>query len=66
MKNHYRVVEDDFAGYEVQIKRWWFPFWMQIGSNFSSFINTNITIEEAKKLIEWHKNGRKKKVFYNE
>lgn len=33
MKNKYRVMPDMFAGFEIQIKRWWFPVWIQLGVN---------------------------------
>lgn len=42
----YRIVRDGYAGYEVQRKRWWFPFWMQAG------INTWRTVEQAKAHID--------------
>ena len=29
----YRIVQDEFAGYEVQAWRIWWPFWMEIGTN---------------------------------
>lgn len=40
----YRIVTDGYAGYEVQIWRWWFPFWVQLG-----FTNTHSTIERAER-----------------
>lgn len=58
MKNKYRIVADVFAGYEAQVKYWWFPFmWFQIG-----FSNTSFTIERAKTYIWRHQ----KKEFYRE
>lgn len=39
----YRIVKDCFAGYEAQIKTWWWPFWRQKG-----FTNTFSTIEAAR------------------
>ena len=47
--NKYRVVTDRYAGYEVQIKYWWFPIWMELG------INTHHNIEDALELVEHHK-----------
>lgn len=38
----YRIVTDKFCGYEVQAKRWWFPFWMQC-----DFKNTHVSIKDA-------------------
>lgn len=49
-KPKYRIVADSFAGYEVQIKQWWSPFWFQIG------INTFTSVEKAQNFIERHKN----------
>lgn len=46
MKNRYRIVRDNYAGFECQIRYWWFPVvWCQIG------INTNSSIEEAERFI---------------
>jgi hypothetical protein len=42
----YRIVEDRYAGYEVQIRRWWWPFWVQAG-----FCNTHSTAERAEQWI---------------
>ena len=46
-KRRFRVVTDKHAGFEVQIKKWYYPFWSQVG-----VINTQSTIEEAKEFIE--------------
>ena len=51
MKNKYRIVTDNYSGYEVQIKRWWFPVWRQIG------INTFTSIDHAKRAIKTHKSN---------
>ena len=57
-KNYYRVVTDNYSGYEAQVKFWWFPLiWFQC-----YYTNTNSSLEEAKKVIERHKN----KVVYTE
>ena len=53
----YRVVTDDWLGYEVQKKLWYFPFWYIIG------VNTHRTIYDAENFIEEHK---KKKAFKSE
>lgn len=42
MGNRYRIVRDSYAGYEVQVRRWWWPFWTQAG-----YTNTHATIERA-------------------
>lgn len=39
---HYRIVTDVYSGYEVQIWRWWWPFWAQAGR-----VNTHSTVEKA-------------------
>jgi len=55
-----RIVTDDFAGYEVQIWRWWFPFWVQYE------VNTFFSIERARafaksvlvnRVVEYVKEG---------
>ena len=46
-KTEYRIVRDNFLGYECQHKRWWWPFWTQMG-----FTNTHRTIEEARTYID--------------
>lgn len=47
-KNKYRIVTDEYAGYEVQIKRWWFPFYRMVG------VNTFNSIERATKFAKTH------------
>ena len=42
----YRVVRDDYAGFEVQYRKIWFPFWIQ------ACINTHSSLEKAIKYIE--------------
>ena len=49
--NKYRVVRDDFAGYEAQVKRWWWPFWKEC-----FYTNTSGTLEMALKVVERHRN----------
>ena len=44
MKKKYRIVTDDYAGYGVQVKKWYWPFWTEFGISFS-------TIERAKSFI---------------
>ena len=43
----YRIVRDNYAGYECQIWRIWWPFWVQMGSS-----NTHGTLERAEEYIE--------------
>ena len=50
-KNKYRIVIDNYLGYEVQIKKWWFPFiWIQC-----SGINTFSSVEKCEAFIANHK-----------
>lgn len=46
-KNKYRIVQDRFAGYEVQIKRWWVPFYWSM----YQYSNTFSSIKNAKKWL---------------
>jgi hypothetical protein len=46
MKTEYRIVTDEYAGYEAQVWRWYWPFWSQMG------INTHKTIEKARDYID--------------
>jgi len=50
-KRRFRVVTDKYEGFEVQIKRWYYPFWLQVGHT-----NTHSTIDEAKEFIAKTKN----------
>ena len=43
----YRIVRDVYAGYECQVWRIWFPFWVQVGG-----INTFHSLERAKEFLE--------------
>ena len=43
----YRIIKDNYCGYEVQVWRIWFPIWLQ-----SNYINTHNSLEKAKKHIE--------------
>lgn len=42
-----RIVRDQFCGYEVQVWRWWWPFWIQ-----ADFCNTHLSIEAAERWAE--------------
>lgn len=48
----YRIVRDHYAGYEVQMRWWWFPLWVQAG-----FSNTHSTVEKAERWAEAHAKG---------
>lgn len=50
-KNKYRICIDSYAGYEVQMKRWWFPVWFCIRSNTFS------TVERAEAYAVQHAKG---------
>ncbi len=56
--NKYRVIRDKYAGYEAQIKRWWFPFWLQIS------VSTSSTVEGAVKTCKNHHNKVVKYIDY--
>tara|TARA_R110000851_G_scaffold275123_1_gene427760 strand:+ start:561 stop:770 length:210 start_codon:yes stop_codon:yes gene_type:complete len=46
-KRRFRIITDNFAGFEVQIKHWYSPFWIELNG-----LNTEGSIESAKELIE--------------
>lgn len=50
-ENQYRIVRDSYAGYEVQIKRWWFPVWMQ------PRVNTHCSEKAAEEWARHHARG---------
>jgi hypothetical protein len=45
----YRIVRDNYAGYEVQCWRFWFPVWIQC-----NLTNTHSTIEAARRHAVRH------------
>ena len=51
MKVKYRIVRDNYAGYECQVWRPWFPFWVQM-----HIVNTHLSLESAIDYIK--KNGK--------
>ena len=57
MKRRYRIVRDNFLGFEVQYKVWWWPFWMQAGSRGGRGTNTRPSIESADFFARFHANG---------
>jgi len=59
LKNKYRIVRDNYLGYEVQIRRWWFPIWLEC-----QFSNTHISIEKAEAYAENYENNGVIKEFY--
>lgn len=70
-KNEYRIVADDYLGYEVQIRYWWFPKWVQ-ATSYGQFANTHRSIEKAeawankhsKEHVLWHHAKSQKSVKY--
>jgi hypothetical protein len=46
VRKRWRIVKDNFAGFEVQSWRWWWPFWLQ------GRTNTHASVEEAEKYAE--------------
>ena len=53
MKTKYRIVTDNYAGFECQVKHWWFPFWIQL-----NFANTFYSLEKAKNFIKNYKKSK--------
>lgn len=45
-EHQYRIVPDNYAGFEVQTRSFWMPFWHM------PEVNTRKTLEEAEKLAE--------------
>ena len=54
----YRIVRDNYCGYECQVWRLWFPFWLQMNG-----VNTHISLESA---IHYIKKREKKVVWKSE
>lgn len=52
-KTKYRIVTDKYAGYEAQVKYWYWPFWVMLYG-----CNTSLTIERAEGLIQTHRRER--------
>ncbi len=56
-KPYYRIVRDNYNGYEVQHWRWWFPVWVQ------PEINTHKSLESAKNwAVEYE--AKRKEICY--
>lgn len=52
MKNKYRIVSDEYLGYEAQVRFWWFPFfWFQMHER-GFIVNSFPSIEEAESFIK--------------
>jgi hypothetical protein len=52
-KTRYRIVTDSYAGYEAQVRYWWFPFWVQLTDTFHR-TNTHSYVADAEALIQKH------------
>ena len=53
-KTKYRVVTDNYLGYEAQYRPWFFPFWQQLNG-----MNTHMTIEGALEMCKRFKRTKK-------
>lgn len=62
-KNKYRVVQDNYAGFEAQVKFWWFPvcWWQLCESGRARGTNTYPTLQEAENLCRVH--ARKSTIY---
>jgi hypothetical protein len=60
MMAQYRIVRDLYLGYEVQIRRWWCPIWMQM-----DFSNTHPSIERAEKWLDCYLSKEVKRIRPN-
>lgn len=45
-----RIVRDNWAGYEVQVWHWYWPFWSQVGKGEFTNTNTHRTVEDAREF----------------
>ena len=51
-KLKYRIVTDNWAGYQAQCRLWWLPIWFTMSnSNLRTRTNTFKTVKEAKEFI---------------
>ena len=50
-KLKYRIVTDNYNGYEAQWRPWWSPIWF-VMDDMGTGTNTFKTVEEAKAFIE--------------
>ena len=62
----FRIVEDEYCGYEVQVKRWWFPFWIEKSQYGWVNANTFTSLDTAINWIEQGcpKDNPKKKIYW--
>lgn len=49
LRKRYRIVRDEYLGFEVQIWRWWFPIWVQAGDIINTHSSEELAIEYAKR-----------------
>ena len=59
-ESKYRIVPDNYAGWEVKIKKWWFPVWWFECEKPGEPCNTHINRNNAEFFIEKHKRGFKR------
>ena len=55
--SYYRIRRDNFAGFEVQVWRWWFPIWVQLNC-----VNTHSSVEKAEAFLNNHSNNNNRVV----
>lgn len=48
MRRRYRIVRDNYAGFEVQVWRWWLPIWIQAGGT-NTHISERLAFEYAQR-----------------
>lgn len=53
----YRIVTDNYCGFEVQVKRWWCPFWVQCHGEHGP-ANTWPSVEKAEEFAKRHALGK--------
>ena len=63
----FRIVEDEYCGYEVQVKRWWLPFWIEkyqygMTNTFTSLDTAINWIDRGCPIVKPKK--RKKKIYW--
>jgi len=58
-KKQYRIVTDEFNGFEVQKRLLYFPFWFQIKGRQGFHTNSQTTIKESEELIEMDRKKNK-------
>lgn len=49
-KTRYRIVKDNYLGFEVQHWRWWWPTWTRCG-----WSNTHQSLERAERWLRGHR-----------